>query len=83
VGLLAITLVAHFFAGKEDPADTPVNELKTQETIADEPMQAAGPETSEYLEDCMSLTQNRSLCTEIWAQFSVSSLSPLRVQISE
>lgn len=74
VGLLAIALIAHYFSGKDEPADKPVPELKPRETTVDKPMQAAGLETSEYLEDCLSLTQNRALCAEVWAQLSESSL---------
>lgn len=74
VGLVAIGLMAHYFSVKEEPTDKHVPELMHQEAFVGQPMQAAQSETSEYLEDCLSLTQNQALCAEVWAQLSGSGL---------
>ena len=74
VGLVALGLMAHYFSVQEEMTDKHARELMHQETIVSQPMQVTKSETSEYLEDCLSLTQNHALCAEIWAQLSRSGL---------
>lgn len=70
VGILAIWLVMHFLSSQEKDKQTPVvieQETKVQGLDA---LHDQGEDEDTYLAECISLTQKREMCQEVWAQVS-------------
>lgn len=70
VGILAITLIAHYFSSDGVSQEKQAPPVQVEQSPNTTSSNTTKEESSSYLEDCISLTQKPDVCAEVWAQLS-------------